>query len=163
RVFGPMLRRAIEARRPEARYLRGGTWRGFAAKYRELGDLRAQMLRASAAVDAIGDTPAAAAARDHLYRGQANGAYRHRPLGAVRHALASVLRRRPEAYHQKLLEAEARQAAEARHAANATSAGAPPEAGSSVGGPTHGAAAAAAVATKEAGLGSVLTYDAWER
>ena len=76
---------------------------------------------------------------------------------AVRHALGSVLRRRPEAYHQKLLEAEA------RHTADAASAEAPREAGSSVGGPTHGAAVAMAVATKEAGLGSVLTYDGWER
>ena len=65
--------------------------------------------------------------------------------------------RRPEAYHQKLLEAEA------RHTAEAASAEAPREAGSSVGGPTHGAAVAMAVATKEAGLGSVLTYDGWER
>ena len=83
RVFGPMLRRAIEEHRPEVRYLRGGTWRGFAAKYRELGDLRAQMLRASTAVAAIDDAPAAAAARDHLYRGQANDAYWHGLFGGV--------------------------------------------------------------------------------
>ncbi len=111
RQFQRVVREAVAEGRPEARFLRGGTWRNFAAKYRELGDLRAQMLRASAAVAALEGVPAArssdgssddgssddgssadgssadgrlhAAALDHLYRGQANDAYWHGLFGGV--------------------------------------------------------------------------------
>jgi 4-alpha-glucanotransferase len=238
RLFHRVVQEAATARRPEVRFLRGGTWRSFAAKYRELGDLRAQMLRASAAVaglEGLGAAPASsvdlhAAALDHLYRGQANDAYWHGLFGgvylpdlrlavaqhliaaedladmgarsvpdgptrlmsgqldldldgldevrlvgpgqivivdpaegggigswdirAVRHALASVMRRRPEAYHGTLLEEEARQAA-AVH----------PPPPTPVGGPTQAAAASIhdIVMAKEAGLGERLHYDRWER
>jgi alpha-amylase len=253
RLFHRVVQQASTARRPEARFLRGGTWRSFAAKYRELGDLRAQMLRASAAVaalEALRAGPATtassggelhAAALDHLYRGQANDAYWHGLFGgvylpdlrlavahhliaaedladwgarhtgarqpgtpvadspgptrltteqldldldgldevrlvgpgqvvivdpaegggigtwdirAVRHALASVMRRRPEAYHGTLREEEARQAASV-HAPAPTP----------VGGPTQAAAASIhdIVMAKEAGLGERLHYDRWER
>ncbi len=262
RLFQRVVRAAAAENRPEARFLRGGTWRNFAAKYRELGDLRAQMLRASAAVAALAAQPAAdgavevveasgpgvavaaraeddgpapdgrlhALALDHLYRGQANDAYWHGLFGGVylpdlrlaaanqliaaedladigarltpagparlatgrldldldgvdeirlvgpgqvvivdpaegggigtwdirpvRHALASVMRRRPEAYHGTLLEEEARQAA-AVHPPHPTP----------VGGPTQGAAASIhdIVMAKEPRLGEHLHYDAWER
>jgi hypothetical protein len=244
RLFQRVVREAAAERRPEARFLRGGTWRSFAAKYRELGDLRAQMLRASAAVAWLEPrraVPASSvelhdAALDHLYRGQANDAYWHGLFGgvylpdlrlavaqhliaaedladigasdgaggppgstsparlttgqldldldgldevrlvgpgqvvivdpaegggigtwdirAVRHALASVMRRRPEAYHGTLLEEEARQAA-AVH----------PPPPTPVGGPTQAAAASIhdIVMAKEAGLGERLHYDRWER
>jgi hypothetical protein len=234
RLFHRALQEAVAEGRPEARFLRGGTWRSFAAKYRELGDLRAQMLRASAAVAALDGAAEHDVRRvlalDHLYRGQANDAYWHGLFGgvylpdlrlavahhliaaedladgadreapkaerglttaqldldldgldevrlvgpgqvvivdpaegggigswdirAVRHALASVLRRRPEAYHGTLLEEEARQAASVR-----------PPAPTPVGGPTQAAAASIhdIVMAKETGLGKRLHYDRWER
>jgi 4-alpha-glucanotransferase len=261
RTFQRLVRAAVAENRPEARFLRGGTWRNFAAKYRELGDLRAQMLRASAAVAALEAPPGAtvgppergaahdvtlpALALDHLYRGQANDAYWHglfggvylpdlrlavahhliaaedladigaRDIGArqappsqgpgsqgpasptrlatgqvdldldgidevrlvgpgqvviidpaegggigtwdirpVRHAVASVMRRRPEAYHGTLLEEEARLAAAAQ-----------PPRPTPVGGPTQSAAPSIhdIVMAKESGLGERLHYDAWER
>jgi hypothetical protein len=235
RLFQRLVRAAIAENRPEARFLRGGMWRNFAAKYRELGDLRAQMLRASAAVAALDGAADAQAqvqalALDHLYRGQANDAYWHGLFGGVylpdlrlavahhliaaedlaaigarsgpaeptglttgrldldldgidevrlvgpgqvvivdpaegggigtwdirpvRHALTSVMRRRPEAYHGTLLEVEARQATAVQ----------PPRA-TPVGGPTQGAAASIhdIVMAKESGLGERLHYDAWER
>jgi alpha-amylase len=255
RLYQRVLRAAVAENRPEARFLRGGTWRSFAAKYRELGDLRAQMLRASAAVAALDAEPTAdgkaaggsptitaidrptadgrlhALALDHLYRGQANDAYWHGLFGGVylpdlrlavanhliaaedladigarsaargvpprlatgrldldldgideirlvgpgqvvivdpaegggigtwdirpvRHALASVMRRRPEAYHGTLLEEEARQAAAVQ-----------PPRPAPVGGATQGAAASIhdIVMAKESGLGERLHYDVWER
>ena len=183
RVFADLLHRAEAAGAPEARCLRGGFWRNFQVKYREINDLHKQMLRTSAKVAAMPDGPAKAAALDHLYQGQSNDCYWHglfggiyishmrlatyehliaaedaadargprgrarpstacgsrtststasprsswRPPGqvvtvkpsegagigrwdirAVRHALAAVLRRRPEAYHETLVGARAR-------------------------------------------------------
>jgi len=49
----PRARR--EKRLPEARFLRGGFWRNYAARYREVNDLHKQMLRASEKVDAMPD------------------------------------------------------------------------------------------------------------
>ena len=42
---------------PAARFLRGGFWRNFQARYREINDLHKQMLRASDKVDAMADGP----------------------------------------------------------------------------------------------------------
>ena len=55
--------------RPEARWLRGASWRNFQVKYREINDLHKQMLRASDKVAAMPDGPARALALDHLYQG----------------------------------------------------------------------------------------------
>ena len=181
--------RTIAEGRPEARWLRGGFWRNFQVKYREINDLHKQMLRTSAAVEALPEGPARDAATDHLYRGQSNDCYWHGVFGgiylshmrlatlehliaaqdicdrqgreqglpvdgirsldagprrgrrswssrararrwcikpsegagigtwdirATRHALASVLRRRPEAYHAKLVEFESGDGRDAR-------------------------------------------------
>jgi alpha-amylase len=176
--FAEALRQARAHGRPEARWLRGASWRNFLVKYREANDLHKRMLRVSAKVAALPPGPVADAAREHLHRGQANDAYWHglfgglylphlrlavqreliaaedladgagpptagelsgacldvdldgRPevlltgpgqlvvvvphqgggisqwdLRAVPHALASVLRRRPEAYHRALVAA----------------------------------------------------------
>jgi hypothetical protein len=172
RAFHETLERDRAEGRPEARWLRGASWRNFQVKYREINDLHKRMLRVSDKVAAIVDGPARASALDDLLRGQSNDVYWHglfggiylphlrlatiahlvaaedtadRALGtlrsaeirdldldgrdevrlsdegqvvtvdlddgagigdwdirAARHALGSVLRRRPEAYHEAL-------------------------------------------------------------
>ncbi len=163
--------------RPEARWLRGASWRNFQIRYREINDMHKQMLRTSDKVRAMADGPDRILALDHLYRGQSNDCYWHGLFGGiyiaymrlatcrhliaaedladaaagrshraerldldldgfddaqlaalgqtvsidlesgagiggwdirpVRHALCSVMRRRPEAYHEALREYDA--------------------------------------------------------
>ena len=62
-AFHDALAAARAADRPEARFLRGGFWRNFQARYREINDLHKQMLRASAKVAAMPDGPAASDGR----------------------------------------------------------------------------------------------------
>jgi alpha-amylase len=68
-----------------ARLLRGGFWRNFLVKYPEMGDAYWRMLRVSERLhDALArrpDDPRLAAARDDLWRGQANDAYWHGVFG----------------------------------------------------------------------------------
>ena len=216
-VFHGLLHEAIERHKPDARWLRGGFWRNFQVKYREVNDLHKQMLRASGKVAAMPDGPARAAALDHLHRGQSNDCYWHGLFGgiyishmrlatlehliaaedaadaalgrvrearladldmdgrpevylsepgqvvtvkpnegagigawdvrAARHALAAVLRRRPEAYHETL---RAHDAKAARPAAETGADGAP-------------ASIHDIVMTKEARLSDRLHYDDHER
>ena len=239
-VFHQLLHDAIEQHKPDARWLRGGFWRNFQVKYREINDLHKQMLRASAKVAAMPAGPDSLAARDHLHRGQSNDCYWHGLFGgiyishmrlatlehliaaedaadaalgtlteaefadldmdgraevllaepgqvvtvkptegggisawdvrAARHALAAVLRRRPEAYHQTLRAHDAKAAAE--EAASAALAKGDGDAASSAvnGGVGTAAEAGAApasihdiVLTKEAGLSARLHYDDHER
>jgi 4-alpha-glucanotransferase len=82
-VFSRLLAEAVEGGTAAARFLRGGMWRNFQARYREINDLHKQMLRVSAAVD---DMPLGAArdrAVDHLYRGQSNDCYWHGLFGGI--------------------------------------------------------------------------------
>ena len=58
-VFAQLLHEAVAEHRPEARWLRGGFWRNFQVKYREINDLHKQMLRTSAKVAAMPDGPGA--------------------------------------------------------------------------------------------------------
>ncbi|MEW5992200.1 MAG: alpha-amylase/4-alpha-glucanotransferase domain-containing protein [Chloroflexota bacterium] len=172
RAFHETLERDRAEARPEARWLRGASWRNFQVKYREINDLHKRMLRVSAKVDRLAPGPARDGALDDLLRGQSNDVYWHGLFGgiylphlrlatvshliaaedaadealgtrhaaeildldldgrdearladdgqvvtvdldegggigdwdirAARHALASVLRRRPEAYHEAL-------------------------------------------------------------
>jgi alpha-amylase len=215
--FAEILHRAVDEGRPEARWLRGGFWRNFQVKYREINDLHKQMLRASEKVAALPHGRARDEAHDHLYRGQSNDCYWHGLFGgiylshmrlatlahliaaedladstareagqpvdgirradldldgvdellltspgqvvavkpsegggigawdvrAVRHALTSVMRRRPEAYHSKLVAFE--------------------EAGGTPA--TAGVAASIhdVVKVREPGLSKRLWYDAYER
>ncbi len=181
-VFTGLLHDAQARKDPAARWLRGGFWRNFQVKYREINDLHKQMLRTSAKVAAMPEGPAKVVALDHLHRGQSNDCYWHGLFGgiyishmrlathehliaaedaadvalgtvqafeqldldmdgllevrlaergqvvtikpsegggigawdirAARHALASVLRRRPEAYHETLRAHDARDVAE---------------------------------------------------
>ncbi len=82
-VFAPLLHRAVAERRPEARWLRGGFWRNFQVKYREINDLHKQMLRTSDKVAAMPEGPARTAALDHLHRGQSNDCYWHGLFGGI--------------------------------------------------------------------------------
>jgi 4-alpha-glucanotransferase len=233
-AFEQALERAERDRSPEVRWLRGGFWRNFQVKYREINELHKQMLRASAKVDALGQPgqamaaqpkPTLALARTELFQGQSNDCYWHGVFGGiyithmrlatyqhliaaedladaagrragrlvdrierldtdfdgvdeilvtspgqvvvvdpangagigswdirpVRHALAAVLRRRPEAYHARLLEADARMAALAAGI---------PEAGGSAGSTPS---IHSVVRAREPGLAGHLHYDAYER
>ena len=213
-AFTAALHRARDKHLAEARWLRGGFWRNFQVRYREINDLHKQMLRLSAKVEAMAPGEARDAAREHLYRGQSNDCYWHGLFGgiyiahmraatfaeliaaedradaaagelttaeqldldldgrdevrlssegqvvtveldegsgigswdlrAARHALGAVLRRRPEAYHEKLRAHEASAAKGAKTGGGAAS--------------IHDV-----VKTKEAGLASRLLYDGYER
>ena len=216
-VFHKLLHDAIAEHKPDARWLRGGFWRNFQVKYREINDLHKQMLRTSGKVGAMPAGADRAAALDHLHRGQSNDCYWHGLFGgiyishmrlatlehliaaedaadaalgtlheakvadldmdgrtevylaepgqvvtlkptegagigawdvrAARHALAAVLRRRPEAYHETLRAHDAKAAAPA---AAAGEGGAP-------------ASIHEIVMTKEARLSDRLHYDDHER
>lgn len=92
-VFTRLLERARENGLPEARFLRGGFWRNFMARYREINELHKQMLRASDKVDAMPSAGARGAADanllarsravDHLYQGQSNDCYWHGLFGGI--------------------------------------------------------------------------------
>jgi 4-alpha-glucanotransferase len=82
-AFAKALHDAVEERRPEARWLRGGFWRNFQVKYREVNDLHKQMLRTSAKVSAMPDGAPRELAVDHLYRGQSNDCYWHGLFGGI--------------------------------------------------------------------------------
>jgi hypothetical protein len=70
-----------------ARLLRGGFWRNFLVKYPEMGDAYWRMLRASARLqEALATNPndgRLRAAREDLWRGQANDAYWHGIFGGA--------------------------------------------------------------------------------
>jgi alpha-amylase len=83
-----------------ASLLRGGFWRGFLVKYPEVGDTYWKMLRLSTALGEAErrrpDDPTLAAARESLWRGQANDAYWHGVFGGcylphLRRAVKSAL------------------------------------------------------------------------
>ena len=82
-VFGQLLAAAAEQSAPASRFLRGGMWRNFQARYREINDLHKQMLRVSAAVGAMGRGAARERALEHLYRGQSNDCYWHGLFGGI--------------------------------------------------------------------------------
>jgi 4-alpha-glucanotransferase len=82
-VFADLLHTAVAEKRPEARWLRGGFWRNFQVKYREINDLHKQMLRTSDKVAAMGEGPGRRTALDHLYRGQSNDCYWHGLFGGI--------------------------------------------------------------------------------
>jgi hypothetical protein len=234
-AFEHALERAEHDGSAEVRWLRGGFWRNFQVKYREINELHKQMLRTSSKVEALGgaDSPGTAdagrmldLARSELFQGQSNDCYWHGVFGGiyithmrlatyqhligaedladapgrlagrpvdrierrdtdldgvdeilvtspgqvvvvdpthgggigswdirpVRHALAAVLRRRPEAYHARLLEADARMAALA--------AGLSPDAGDPAGSTPS---IHSVVRAREPGLAARLHYDAYER
>jgi alpha-amylase len=82
-VFTKLLHDARDQHKPDARWLRGGFWRNFQVKYREINDLHKQMLRTSAKVGAMPDGADKTAALDHLHRGQSNDCYWHGLFGGI--------------------------------------------------------------------------------
>ncbi len=230
--------KAAEAdREPWARWLRGGFWRNFQVKYREINDLHKQMLRVSEKTRAMPDGLVRARALDHLYQGQSNDCYWHGVFGgiyishmrlathehliaaedladsasreagaapdgivradtdldgvdevlvtlpgqvavidpagggglgtwdirAVRHALTAVMRRRPEAYHERLIAAEAAGGLDPGSVPGEASQGDRAD-GRPEG--IHDAAIATIhdiVRSREPGLAARLRYDAYER
>jgi 4-alpha-glucanotransferase len=85
RDFARVVKAANRSGSTEGRYLRGGFWRNFQVRYREINDLHKQMLRASAKVAAMPAAPPADRKRaiDHLYQGQSNDCYWHGLFGGV--------------------------------------------------------------------------------
>jgi hypothetical protein len=82
-VFVDLIEAARELDRPEARFLQGGLWRNFQARYREINDLHKQMLRVSRKVATLADGRARGRAIDHLYQGQSNDCYWHGLFGGI--------------------------------------------------------------------------------
>ncbi|MBF6605297.1 MAG: DUF1926 domain-containing protein [Chloroflexi bacterium] len=238
-VFEAALVRAEREGRPEARWLRGGFWRNFQVKYREINELHKQMLRTSdkvARAHELADDGEpeirrlADLATAELLQGQSNDCYWHGVFGGiyithmrlatyehliaaedfadavarssgivvdgivradtnldgvaeilvtapgqvvvvdpaggggiaswdirpVRHALTSVLRRRREAYHVRLIETDAAAARAASAAAEAVEPG----------NGTNGGAVSSiheVVRAREPGLAAHVRYDGYER
>lgn len=65
------------------RFVRGGTWRAFKAKYAELARAYARMLAVSDAVEALPRTPRKEKARRELYMSQCNCAWWHGVFGGT--------------------------------------------------------------------------------
>ena len=82
-AFAAALQAARETGAPEARWLRGASWRNFQVKYREINDLHKQMLRVSAKVEALSDGEERDAAIDQLHLGQSNDCYWHGLFGGI--------------------------------------------------------------------------------
>jgi alpha-amylase len=78
-----LLDKAVAAKSPATMFLRGAMWRNFQRRYREINDLHKQMLRVSAAVEAMPRGAARNRARDHLHRGQSNDCYWHGLFGGI--------------------------------------------------------------------------------
>ncbi|MEX1294899.1 MAG: alpha-amylase/4-alpha-glucanotransferase domain-containing protein [Candidatus Limnocylindrales bacterium] len=86
REFVELHHAAIERGAPEARWMRGGFWRGFQVNYREINDLHKQMLRTSHKVASLGESAHGdrmERIRDHLYQGQSNDCYWHGLFGGI--------------------------------------------------------------------------------
>ncbi len=81
--YSEVLHADVAEGRPEPRWMRGGFWRNFQVKYREINDLHKQMLRASAAVEALPEGPVRELATDHLFQGQSNDCYWHGVFGGI--------------------------------------------------------------------------------
>ena len=82
-VFTKLLETARATNDPAARFLRGGMWRNYAVRYREINELHKQMLRVSDKVASMIAGRDAARARDHLYQGQSNDCYWHGLFGGI--------------------------------------------------------------------------------
>jgi 4-alpha-glucanotransferase len=82
-VFHRLLAAARDEQSVAARFLRGGMWRNFQARYREVNDLHKQMLRVSQAVAEMPAGELQQRALDHLYRGQSNDCYWHGLFGGI--------------------------------------------------------------------------------
>ena len=82
-AFETTVHRAQEEHLPEARWLRGASWRNFQVKYREVNDLHKRMLAVSDLVAAMPEGQTKDEALTHLYQGQSNDVYWHGLFGGV--------------------------------------------------------------------------------
>ena len=83
-VFTELLHDAVAQHEPAARWLRGGFWRNFQVKYREINDLHKQMLADVARRSRrCPRGRRGRAALDHLHRGQSNDCYWHGLFGGI--------------------------------------------------------------------------------
>jgi alpha-amylase len=82
-IFHELLAEAKRIGSVAERFLFGGFWRAFQTKYREINDLHKQMLRISAAVNAMDPGPRRELAMAHLLRGQSNDIYWHGLFGGI--------------------------------------------------------------------------------
>ncbi len=82
-AFEETLQAASAAGEPWVRWLRGGFWRNFQVKYREINVLHKQMLRVSGRVAAMAAGPVRELAIDHLHQGQSNDCYWHGVFGGI--------------------------------------------------------------------------------
>ncbi len=82
-AFEDTYRRASADGASWLRWLRGGFWRNFQVKYREINDLHKQMLRVSTRVAAMPPGRARTLALDHLHQGQSNDCYWHGVFGGI--------------------------------------------------------------------------------
>ncbi|MBI2777670.1 MAG: DUF1926 domain-containing protein [Chloroflexi bacterium] len=83
RAFHETLEHARSEGRPEARWIRGASWRNFQVKYREINDLHKRMLRVSEKVAAVPAGVDHDRALDDLLRGQSNDVYWHGLFGGI--------------------------------------------------------------------------------
>ena len=83
RAFHAALALADESGDPSFPFLKGAMWRNFLARYREINDMHKQMLRVSAAVEAMPVGASRDEAMDHLLRGQSNDCYWHGLFGGI--------------------------------------------------------------------------------
>ena len=81
--FHELLAEARSRNAGAYKFLFGGFWRAFQAKYREINDLHKQMLRVSAAVAGMPAGADRERALDHLLRGQSNDVYWHGLFGGI--------------------------------------------------------------------------------
>jgi alpha-amylase len=82
-IFHQLLAEAKRTGSVAERFLFGGFWRAFQAKYREINDLHKQMLRISADVEGMPAGPRRDRALDHLLGGQSNDIYWHGLFGGI--------------------------------------------------------------------------------
>ncbi|MGA3056468.1 MAG: alpha-amylase/4-alpha-glucanotransferase domain-containing protein [Candidatus Limnocylindrales bacterium] len=82
-IFTQLLETARQRGDPAARFLRGGFWRNYAARYREINELHKQMLRVSDKVDRMAAGATRERVIDHLYQGQSNDCYWHGLFGGI--------------------------------------------------------------------------------
>ncbi|HLC18623.1 MAG TPA: alpha-amylase/4-alpha-glucanotransferase domain-containing protein, partial [Thermodesulfobacteriota bacterium] len=76
------LKNTVEGERI-ARFVQGGTWRNFFAKYPEANWMHKRMLLVSAELGSRGEGKAAERARRYLYKAQCNDAYWHGIFGGL--------------------------------------------------------------------------------
>ena len=82
-AFEETVKAASARGEPWVRWLRGGFWRNFQVKYREINVLHKQMLRVSGRVATMAAGRVRDLALQHLHQGQSNDCYWHGVFGGI--------------------------------------------------------------------------------